>query len=246
VDSEYGKQYRTLYRQHWWWRARERIVLDALRAHRPPDGLRAILDVGCGDGLLFDALLAIDGVALVEGVEPAVELVTPDGPHRARIHVAPFDMSFAPPRRYSAVLMLDVLEHLPDPEAALQQAMLLLAPEGVLLLTVPAFMSLWTRHDDLNHHYTRYTRRTLGALACAAGMQVREMRYFFRWLVPAKLVTRLIEALVPGAPAPPTLPPQPINQALYAISRLEERLLARVPVPFGTSLLAVGRRRDPS
>jgi 2-polyprenyl-3-methyl-5-hydroxy-6-metoxy-1,4-benzoquinol methylase len=241
VDADYGARYRALHEHHWWWRARERVILDALRKHRPAGGLRAVLDVGCGDGLFFDALGALEGVELVEGVEPAAALVSPDGPHRERIHVAPFDARFEPGRRYSAVLMLDVLEHLAEPEAALRHALALLEPGGVFVATVPAFMALWTRHDDLNHHYTRYTKRSFGALAAAAGLRIDEARYFFRWTVPAKLATRVAEALVPGAPAPPTLPPAPINRALYALSRVEERLLGSLPVPFGTSLLVVGR-----
>src|SRR4051812_32058048 len=105
MDADYGARYRDLYERHWWWRARERVILDALRAHRPATGLRSVLDVGCGDGLFFDSLAALDGVESVEGVEPAASLVSPDGPHRARIHIAPFDERFQPGRRYSAVLM---------------------------------------------------------------------------------------------------------------------------------------------
>jgi 2-polyprenyl-3-methyl-5-hydroxy-6-metoxy-1,4-benzoquinol methylase len=199
-----------------------------------------VLDVGCGDGLFFDALGAIEGVELVEGVEPAAALVSAGGPHRERIHVAPFDAHFEPGRRYSAVLMLDVLEHLREPEVALRHALALLEPGGIFIATVPAFMALWTRHDDLNHHYTRYTKRSFGALAAAAGMRIDEMRYFFRWTAAAKLATRVVEAIVPGAPRAPTVPAAPVNRALYALSRLEERLLRGVPVPFGTSLLVVG------
>lgn len=243
MDTEYGAGYRDLYAHHWWWRARERVILDALRAHRPAGGLRTVLDVGCGDGLFFDALGAIEGVELVEGVEPAAALVSTSGRHRARIHVAPFDARFEPGRRYSAVLMLDVLEHLADPKAALRHALALLEPGGVFLATVPAFMALWTRHDDLNHHHTRYTRRNFGVLAAAVGMRVEAARYFFRWTVAAKLATRLAEALVPGSPAAPTVPTAPVNQALYALSRIEERLIGGLPLPFGTSLLVVGRRQ---
>ena len=240
MDTEYGAQYRALFERHWWWRARERVILDALRAHRPAAGLTTILDVGCGDGLFFDALGAIEGVQFVEGIEPAAALVSNDGPHRARIHVAPFDVRFEPGRRYSAVLMLDVLEHLPDPEAALRHALNLLEPGGVFLATVPAFISLWTRHDDLNHHYTRYTRSTFEALAAAAGMRIDEARYFFRWTAAAKIATRVAEALVPGEPRSPEVPAGPINRALYALSRLEERLVGGLPLPFGSSLLVVG------
>ncbi|MEP6731392.1 MAG: methyltransferase domain-containing protein, partial [bacterium] len=135
------------------------------------------------------------------------------------------------------------LEHLPDPEAALRHALDLLAPGGVFLATVPAFLSLWTRHDDLNHHYTRYTKRSFADVANAANMRVDEARYFFRWTAAGKLATRVIEALIPGAPKAPTVPPAPLNSVLYSLSRLEERMLGGLPVPFGTSLLVVGGKR---
>ena len=201
-----------------------------------------MLDIGCGDGLFFDALGAIEGVELVDGVESAAALVSEDGPHRGRILVSPFDEQFEPGHRYSAVLMLDVLEHLADPAAALRRAVALLDRDGIIVITVPAFMALWTRHDDLNHHYTRYTQASFRTLAAAANMRIDESRYFFRWVAAAKLATRLAEALKPGVPLAPTVPPEPVNRALFALSRLEERLLRRVALPFGTSLLVVGRR----
>jgi 2-polyprenyl-3-methyl-5-hydroxy-6-metoxy-1,4-benzoquinol methylase len=242
MDSEYGARYRELFESHWWWRARERLILDALHAHRPGTGWQNVLDVGCGDGLFFDALSKLDGVELVEGVEPARALVSPAGPHAARIHVTSFDERFDLGRRYSLVLMLDVLEHVANPVAALRHALALLEPGGVFLATVPAFMSLWTRHDELNHHQTRYDKRAFSRLAEAAGLRIDEARYFFHWVAAAKVVTRLAEKLSAGPPAPPTVPPEPINSALYALSRLEQRVTRTVPLPFGSSLLVIGGR----
>ena len=242
MDTEYGARYRELFERHWWWRARERVIIAALDAHQPATGYRSILDVGCGDGLFFDRLSAIDGVKLVEGIEPAESLVSPNGPHRERITVAPFDDSFTPGRTYSAILMLDVLEHLPDPAAALRHALSLLEPSGVFVATVPAFMALWTRHDTLNHHFTRYDKASVRALTAEAGMRIDEMRYFFRWTAAAKIATRVVEALVPGEPRSPGVPPAPVNRALYALSRLEERMFGALPLPFGSSLLIVGGR----
>src|SRR2546426_10425650 len=90
--------YTTLFRsrRHWWWRARERLILDVLRRLRPGAGWSAILDVGCGDGLLFERFAEFGPV---EGVEPDASLVASDGPYRDRIHVVPFDRSFRPGRR---------------------------------------------------------------------------------------------------------------------------------------------------
>lgn len=244
MDSDYGARYRELFQRHWWWRARERVILDALRAHRPASGWRNVLDVGCGDGLFFDELAKLPGVRLVEGVEPAAALVSPDGPHRARIHVVPFDAGFDLGRRYSLIVMLDVLEHLPDPAASLRHALSLLEPDGMFLATVPAFMALWTRHDDLNHHFTRYDKPSFGALATRAGLRIIESRYFFHWTAVAKIATRIREALVPGEPAVPLMPPAAVNRLLYALSRLEERMLGALPVPIGSSLMVVGKRGD--
>lgn len=240
MDAEYGRAYRELYRRHWWWRAREELIVRTLRALRPPTAARGTtLDVGCGDGLFFDRLAEFGAV---EGVEPAAELVSEDGPHRERITVAPFDERFAPGKRYSVILMLDVLEHIADPVPALRHALSLLEPGGTFLATVPAFEALWTSHDELNHHHTRYTKRTFRTLARQAGLGIDLERYFFHWTFPAKLVARAREAIVHPTPAPPRIPPAWINESLYALSRLEQRALGGVSLPFGNSLMVAGRR----
>lgn len=240
MDEAYAVEYRRLYQRHWWWRAREALILDELRRLRPERGWSRILDVGCGDALFFDALSPFGPV---EGVEPDASLVSPDGPHRARIHVGPFDATYRPDHRYGLLLMLDVLEHMPEPEKALRHAHALLEPGGTLVVTVPAFLLLWTRHDVLNRHCTRYTRGRLARLARGAGFEVASSRYFYHWLFPAKVATRAWETLrPPAAPAPPRVPPSWMNHALYLLSRAEHRIFRAVPLPFGSSLLAVLRK----
>ncbi|MFY3742898.1 class I SAM-dependent methyltransferase [Anaeromyxobacter sp. Red801] len=240
MERTYRDVYESLYREHWWWRAREALVLETARRLLPAaPGSRAILDVGCGNGLLFDALA---GLGDVEGVEPAEDLVDPRGPHRRRIHVRQFDRGFAPPRRYGLVLMLDVLEHMDDPAGALNHAIGLLETGGLVIATVPAFRVLWTRHDDLNQHRTRFTRRSFRRLAQEAGLRVLEERYFYHWLFWAKLVARATERLTPGnaEPAIPRVPPAWLNRLLLLASRAEQRLARPVALPFGSSLLVVG------
>ena len=78
-----------------------------------------------GDGLFFDALAEF-GVAT--GIEPDVALVSEATRATGRVLIRPFDASFQPGTRYNLILFLDVLEHLPDPVAALRHAHSLLAP----------------------------------------------------------------------------------------------------------------------
>ena len=62
----------------------------------------------------------------------------------------PMRVAVRVPHTFDRVLLLDVLEHVSEREAFLDHALRLLAPEGRMLLTVPAHSWLWTRHDRIN------------------------------------------------------------------------------------------------
>ena len=241
MRADYRKRYRDLYERHWWWRAREAAILEVLHAWQPNHGWKRILDVGCGDGLFFSKLAQFGEV---EGIEPARGLVSDMGPYRSRIHIGSFDESFKARQPYSLILMLDVLEHLANPVGALRYALRLLEPEGRLIVTVPAFRLLWTNHDVLNNHFTRYTMRSFRKLAGQAGLEIEVQKYFFQWLFPLKLATRLAEKLFPHQPKPPRIPPRWFNGVLYGLSRLEYKALRPLPVPFGSSLMVVGHKQN--
>lgn len=240
MDPSYAARYRRLYEQHWWWRAREAVVLPLLTslAAERRGGFGTILDIGCGDGLFFEQL---ERLGTPEGIEPDPSLVTDRGRARGPITVAPFDRAFETETRYGLVVMLDVLEHLDDPVGALRHIRSLLAKDGRLVITVPAFRLLWTGHDELNRHRTRYTRGMLLREAAAAGLEVERSRYLFQWLWPVKLLVRLRESLVSTPPQPADVPSAWLNRTLYGWCRLEERSWGRLPWPFGTTLIAVLR-----
>ena len=241
MDPSYGREYRELYRRHWWWRVREGEILRELQTLQPTSGWHHLLDVGCGDGLFFDQLSRFGAV---EGVEPDASLLDPAGKWRSAIHVVPFDERFQPPHRFDVILMLDVLEHLEHPDRALRHAIGLLAPGGYVLCTVPALQWIWTRHDEINQHFRRYDRRSFRALARVAGLDILRERYLFQWLVGAKLLVRGMERLVPGEPSLPGIPARPVNALIRVVTTIEQRINRFVPMPFGSSLLVVGRSVD--
>lgn len=238
MDPAYGERYADLYHRHWWWRIRENAIMHELRRFRPTTGWRRLLDVGSGDGLLFPRLAEFGEV---EGVEPEAALIAPDSPWRDKLHVVPFDDQFQPGHRYDVILFLDVLEHLDEPAKALRHAASLLEPNGIVLVTVPAFMTLWTTHDDLNYHRRRYDRQSMRALMRESGFRLERERFLFQWLFGAKLAVKAVEAIRHPQPAPPRVPPAPINTTLKWISASEEWMGRRVHAPFGNSLLVVAR-----
>ncbi len=239
MHPEYALVYRELYEQHWWWRAREELILETIDRLSRGSPLGPILDVGCGDGLLFEKL---EPYGVVEGVEMDPTGVTQGGRWVDRIHVRPFDETFQPGKRYAVILMLDVLEHFADPAVSLRRAVELLDDGGAILLTVPAFPALWTSHDVLNRHFFRFTRKSLEDVARRAGAQIEFSQYVFQWMSPLKLAAAWKEKALPVSPRPPRVPPRWINRGLYRLSRLERRLLGHFDVPFGSSVLALARK----
>lgn len=243
MDPEYGARYATLYRRHWWWRAREELLQRTLDAVVGKGGAGKCLDFGCGDGVFFPVL---ERYGEPYGIEPDVRLLDPNGPWRSRISTDMLRFEESETARYGLIVALDVLEHIADPLPVMQELVRRLRPGGWFVATVPAFQSLWTTHDDINHHERRYTAADFGALMRDAGLRVVDSRYFFTWLALAKWPLARIESLVKREPKPAGLPPAPINSAVLALSRLEQALVGKAHPWFGSSLLAISTNAPPS
>lgn len=240
MDADYAAAYPQLYRRHWWWRVREEILLRKIRAILAPARRARILDVGCGAALFFDALAEFGDV---EGIESDRASAERAGPWQSRIVIGELDASYAPAAPFDLILMLDVLEHSREPERVLRRAGELLTARGRILITVPAFNWLWTAHDDMNHHVTRYSAASMGRTIQGAGLTMLESSYLFQSLVVPKLLVRLKETVTPRKPRVPAIPAPAINEAVQAWFRGEHRVAGWLP--FGSSLLAtVARSAD--
>ena len=241
MDKQYAVAYGSIARRHWWWQARQFAIVRQVRKLRRGHPRGRILDVGCGDGILFPALAEFGDV---EGIEADASTLNPSGPWRNRIHVAPFDETAPLNGPYDLILMLDVIEHLDNPVSALRHACAILGPTGAILVTVPALPWLWTSHDDLNHHRRRYTPTQLTQEFTAAGVEMGTMRFLFHSLIAAKLALRFREQVHHRPAQVPRVPSRAVNALARLLAELEMVLLAPVSrvIP-GSSLLAVGYAR---
>ncbi len=239
MDALYAAAYPRLYADHWWWRAREDMLLRKIRRllSNVPDA--RILDVGCGAAMFFDAL---EPFGHVEGVESDRAAAERSGRWRGRIVVGDLDETYTPTAPFDLILMLDVLEHIAQPERVLARARQILRPNGRVLITVPAFTWLWTSHDEMNHHVARYSTGELSDIVTGSGLVALETGYLFQSLVLPKLLVRVKESLFRDRPRLPTIPPPAINSLIQAWCRLEHRVAGRLP--FGGSAFAVVARAD--
>lgn len=228
-----------------WFRSRNRLILWAMASFAPPAA--AYLELGCGTGFVLAAIekhfpgWTITGSeALGSGLERArarverAELLQLDA--RALPYEAAFDVIGA----------YDVLEHIPEDEAALAQIHRALRPGGRVVLTVPQHPGLWGPADEYAQHCRRYTGAELSKKLERAGFRVRIQTSFMAFLLPVMVVSRLVARLRPKDAYDPSAE----MKAAPWLDRLFERVLDQeqalirwgVRFPAGGSLLAVAEK----
>jgi SAM-dependent methyltransferase len=176
------------------------------------------------------------------GVEVSPEAVGPESPLTENIIIGNI-LSLDMDGQFDVVLMLDVLEHIDDDAQAVRRVTQLMSPDGLLIISVPAYMALWSEHDELNAHFRRYRVSEVRRLLSGEGLDVTQSGYLFAGLVIPKLISRFLERFgqETSSSAVKMANMSRLNTVAYRWFDTEARLGRRRPriLPFGTSVLAV-------
>lgn len=241
MQHDYAKQYAQLYRRHWWWRSREAAVVQTIRRLTDLPEQAEILDVGCGDALSLPTLASLAPHAQAWGIEIDANTILPNNPLRDRIYDKPLGDAMYQGMQFDLITALDVIEHIEDDNDAVDNMIHMLKPGGCLLVTVPAMPVLWTEHDTMNMHFRRYTRSGLADLLTQRG-ELIDCRYFYTSLALPKLAIAGLQRLQKPASSTPGVPFRLLNSFMQSYFKAEWMLTQRVPMPFGSSLIAVVRK----
>jgi hypothetical protein len=152
---------------------------------------------------------------------------------------------------FHAIGIFDVLEHIPDDHQILCDLRQLLHDDGALLLTVPAHRSLWSYFDELSGHCRRYERAELEAKLDKAGFTIEFLTPYMATLHPMMWLSRKLRGQASGNKADhgklldQELRVVPVLNGLltWALNWETRWLAARRTLPFGTSWLAIARKR---
>ena len=189
----------------------------------------------------------LDRYGTLIGVDASRHLLGLARPRIARLAAASLAALPFRARVFDAMFACDVLEHVADEHTALGELRRVVKPDGRLVLTVPAFPFLWGEHDEINHHYRRYTRAQLAFVLDATGWQALRLSYFNTLLFLPIAGVRLAMGHRRGAEAPRSdlgwQVPRVVNAALEAVFASERHLMRHIDLPFGVSLLAVAAPR---
>ncbi|MCW1970521.1 MAG: class I SAM-dependent methyltransferase [Anaerolineae bacterium] len=232
-----------------WFKARNRVIHTILA---PIITQRAakVIEIGCGTGYVlrmlseqFQDAVIVGADLFFSGLKFAQRRV-PKGLVQCDMRTAPFAKG-----QFDVVCMCDVLEHIPEHDAALQTAYDLLRPGGHLLVTVPARMSLWSYHDEHADHCRRYELGQLTAHLQKAQFQVDYITEFMSMLYPILWLGRRMQRKMARTTSQAEMAyqqtriPRVINYALDAYLQLENAMIQRRKrLPIGTSLIALAKK----
>ena len=231
---------------HWWYRGRRALVRGALDRFAPEQRPLQLLDVACATGMSFRFLSDYGDVRGIDISDETIRLCALRGIDRI-VKGDALRLPFAA-GAFDVALALDAFEHFDDDVLAMREVLRVLRPGGVLVATVPAFMALWSPHDEAYQHRRRYRRPQLRARLASAGFELLRTSYSSMTLFLPVLALRRWRRLRgerPGAEPSSDFAvpfPAPVEWLAGAITRAEVALEKSVDLPFGVSLLAVARR----
>jgi SAM-dependent methyltransferase len=235
---------------YWWYVGLHHLVLHFLGLEKHRNSPLEVLDAGCGTGRLMklcqaaglDPLgLDLSGEALrlcrLRGLGSLVQ---------GSISEIPFQSDM-----FDVVVSLDVADCLEGDEMAhsVSEMHRVLKTGGALILNLPAYNSLRSQHDRVQHILHRFNAHELRSILNEIGLQPQVCTYRNTFLFPIAAAVRLLKRrqLRGQESSRSDLKPLPrsINTALTWILSVENSVIkAGVHMPLGLSVFCVARKRQ--
>ena len=226
-------------RDHWYYTSKGRALRHFLGDIKTPE----VLDIGAGSGVFSRQLLD-------EGICESAVCLDPNYPTEKIEKHNGQNIQFVKtinniPQKL--ILMMDVLEHVPDDLTFLKGYADKLQERGFVLITVPAFQFMWSGHDIFLEHYRRYTIKAIEEIVKTAGLKPVRCRYFFGSLFVPLAVSRLVKKALfsigtLNAQSDLKLYPNWLNKALITIHNIERHYLFDFNRLFGLSIFCLCRK----
>lgn len=221
-----------------WWHQHKRAVCHQ-RISRMKIG--KVLDVGVGTGKILEELKQLNWQVFGVDIDQQAQLHS----RKRRIDLKIADVSQSLPFKdnyFDAVLALDVLEHIKNDNLALIEIKRVVKPNGIILISVPAYPRLYSYWDKMLGHCRRYSKADLTQLIKKSGLKIEFLSYYFSWLLLPAVIIRMIKKIFNIK----TISDFQTNTNNFLIlfiikilSKIELLLLKYINLPFGLSLICV-------
>lgn len=226
---------------HWWYRS-TRALLQQLTARHAFTANGTWLDAGCGTGATGAWLQSDHKVVALDFSTHGLRLYRSN--HPRAVGAVAGDLVHLPIRATSVdgVLCVTVLYHasIADPASTVRQLAQTLRPGGCLILMEPGVRHLRRAHDRGTAGARRFARADLAQLVTGAGLECVRSTGAYTFLVPVAA----LDAVVHSRRSRSDLERSPglLDRVFALMARAERRWLERRDLPWGLSVIAIGRR----
>ncbi|MCY1720836.1 class I SAM-dependent methyltransferase [Prolixibacteraceae bacterium Z1-6] len=185
---------------HPWESARIEVVLKLLNQHKKRASNLNIFDIGCGDAKVINTLSKQLKESTFIGIDTALdeELISQLQNILNNPNIKLYKDSKDLTKQNSiadVVLLLDIIEHIEKDADFLAEitSSNYISKDTNVIITVPAFQSLYVNRDTWLGHYRRYTIKMLTELATKNNLEIVQTGYFFSSLVPVRFLQKITE-----------------------------------------------------
>jgi len=234
-EAEFHKNFE-LEQRHWWFKGRRAVLRSMLNSFAIPSDSR-ILEVGCGTGGNLSMLGEYGQVEAMEYDTLALEFAKRKNPKLSILQGELPDRIPYEDETYDLVCAFDVLEHIQDDFKAVAALVRKLKSGGILFCTAPANQWMWSRHDEVNHHFRRYSLSNFEALFKQSGVNFVHASYYNTVLFPVIATVRLLGVGEDDGGSNLNQQGQVSNTILTHVFSLEKRFVPKFRMPFGVSVL---------
>jgi SAM-dependent methyltransferase len=242
MNEDFEKLYHQLEKKHFWFKARRGYILQELNK---VDRDAKILDIGCSSGILLEELaqmgFQLNNLYGIDISEKAINNCKSAGLENTFVMDA---QKVSLNQKFDIIIASDCLEHLANDEEALANWSNLLNTNGIAYIFVPAFMTLWSEHDEANMHFRRYTQRELIDKLKKNGFEIKKSSYWNFSLFMPILLIRFLSRLKPSkGKNTGNLDSLPLfNSLLFSLLNFENKLLKHLNFHVGVSAFCVATK----
>jgi SAM-dependent methyltransferase len=227
---------------HWWHLSKRKAVIFLLQKYyQKTSSTLTILDIGCGTGKNMEAFSKFGHVYGIDNSSYAIAFCRKRKLKSVRLASAqklPFHKN-----TFDVITILDVLEHIDD-KTIMKEIARVLKPNGIVIITVPAYQWLWSTWDEILGHQRRYTTTSLQKLLQNEGFSAVRTSYLYSFLLfPAVLIRRFKSRTKNSNYSSDFRINNPIiNSSLLFLATIERHIMAYMPIPFGTSVICLAQK----
>jgi 2-polyprenyl-3-methyl-5-hydroxy-6-metoxy-1,4-benzoquinol methylase len=233
-----------------WVGSRNRLFKNIVQRHLVPQGTTKFLEIGCGTGDFIRQIVEIENLDIT-GSEIYLKGLVCAKKNLPSVDFVQYDVTQGKiGGQFHIITAFDVIEHIENDEGALSNICQMLSEKGILIMSVPQHMFLWSQLDEIVKHKRRYSRRELVSKLKANGFNIDYATSFLFILFPLMVLSRHFDRSGDQAQSHERGFEKRVkfsgvlNTIFDALMRIDEFLIKLgASLPFGGTLVVVARKR---